>query len=243
MSGRSARERDYHDRVFEKNEGACWANVKPAGQLRQDMRARMASEYIKISPGMRILEIGCGNGEFSSRFLNNGAEMHCVDISGPLIGILEERYAGTNLKFETADIEHLPYADGYFDGITGNGILHHLNIDICIKEIHRVLKKNGRIFFAEPNLLNPEVFLETRIRWIGRLAQKTEDETAFLKWELKRALEKNGFSSVVVSPFDFLQPLTPVPFIGIVSKIGFFLEKVPLLKEVAGSLRITAEKL
>lgn len=242
MSIRSAKEREHHDVVSQKNSGLCWANVTCAGQLRQDIRAKMASEYLKISPGMKILEIGCGNGEFSKRFLNKGAEMHCVDISCKLIESLKKQYVKTNLTFNAVDVENLPYEEGYFDGVIGNGILHHLNLDICLREIYKVLKKGGRIFFAEPNLLNPEVFLETKIRWIGKAAQKTEDETAFLKWDLKRKFEESGFRTVNISPFDFLQPLTPKPLIGIVAKIGRILEKIPLIKEMAGSLKITAIK-
>ena len=201
------------------------------------------AHFYNLTNAGSVLEIGCGNGEFSRRFLNNGAEMYCVDISPTLIGILKERYAGTNLRFDTADIECLPYADGYFDGVIGNGILHHLNLDICLDEIHRVLKSGGRIFFSEPNMLNPEVFLETNIRFFGKLSQKTPEETAFFRWILKRKLLKTGFKNVSLAPFDFLQPLVPAPFIGTALKIGAFLEKVPILKEIAGSLKITAEKL
>jgi len=91
-------------------------------------------------------------------------------------------------------------------------------------------------------MLNPEVFLETNIRFFGKLSQKTPEETAFFRWILKRKLQKIGFKNVSLVPFDFLQPLIPAPFIGTVLKIGAFLEKVPILKEIAGSLKITAEK-
>jgi len=242
MSERSSQERDYHNKLHDLYCGACWANVTPAGQSRQDRRARLAVECAKISRGTKVLELGCGNGEFSKRFIGNGADMYCVDISSKLIEMLRTRYAGVNLKFETADIESLPYSDGYFDAVIGNGILHHLNLEICLREIYRVLKKRGKIFFCEPNMLNPEVFLETKIRWIGRRAQKTEDETAFIRWRLKKTLAENGFRNIGIAAFDFLQPITPVGFINIVLKLGSVLEKIPFIKEIAGSLRISAEK-
>jgi len=242
MSGQSSREREYHDKLHDLYRGACWANVTPAGQSRQDRRARLAVECAKISRGMKVLELGCGNGEFSKRFIGSKADMYCVDISSKLIEALRARYAGTNLKFESADIERLPYGDGYFDAVIGNGVLHHLNLEICLREIYRVLKKGGRIFFCEPNMLNPEVFLETRIRWIGKRAQKTENETAFIRWRLKKSLKENGFRNVGIAAFDFLQPLTPAGLISIVLKLGSVLEKIPLIREIAGSLKISAEK-
>jgi len=242
MSIQSSEEKKHHDKIYDLSCGYCWANVTPAGQIRQDRRAGLARECIKISKGIKILEIGCGNGEFSRRFLNNGADMHCVDISPKLIKALKEKYAGTNLRFEIADIENLSYPDEYFDAIIGNGVLHHLDLEICLKEIRRVLKKNGKIFFCEPNMLNPEVFLETNIRWIGKKAQKTDNETAFVRWSLTKKLRDNNFKNIVVVPFDFLQPLTPNSLIKIVSKIGAALEKTPLMREIAGSLKIFAEK-
>lgn len=242
MGDRAEREKKFHDSVAELTGGECWANKTAAGQLRQDMRAKMAIDFIPVAKDRNILEIGCGNGEFSKRFLSTGAQMHCTDISPKLIDLLREKYKETNLIFEVANVEHLSYPNGFFDGVIGNGILHHLNIDICLKEINRVLKKGGRIFFSEPNMLNPEVFLETNVRWIGRLAQKTEDETAFLRWEIKKKLKDIGFKAVDVTPFDFLQPLTPKSMIDFVSKATKVFEKIPFLREIAGSLKITAKK-
>ena len=242
MNGRPLREREHHDRVVELRDGDCWANVTAAGQARQDRRARMAIQAIPVSEGKRVLEIGCGNGEFSRRFLNTGAEVHCVDISAKLIALLKTKYSGSNLAFEIANVEHLQYPDGYFDGVIGNGVLHHLNLDVCLGEIYRVLREQGRIFLVEPNMLNPEVFLETDVRWIGKFAQKTKDETAFFRWSMKRRLSEIGFKLVEVVPFDFLQPLTPQVLIGVVERTGNILERIPLLREFGGSFRITAEK-
>ena len=242
MSERSIEERNYHNKVADLTGGACWANTTPAGQFRQDARAKMAIEFIPIVRDKKILEIGCGNGEFSNRFLTTGAQVYCVDISTKLIEMLRARYSGTNLRFVVTDVEHLPYDDDYFDGIIGNGVLHHLNLEICLIEIYRVLKRNRRIFFVEPNMLNPEVFLETNVRWLGKLAQKTKDEKAFFRWRLRKQMEAIGFRNVEITPFDFLQPLIPILFIWLVKKMGYMLERVPLIKEFAGSLKIMAEK-
>ena len=242
MSEQSIKEREHHDKIADSSGGTCWANSSPAGQLRQERRAKMGMDYIRFGQGDRILEIGCGNGEFSKRFIDTQAIIYCVDISSKLISVLKEKYRDTNLRFETRDVESLGYPEEYFDGIMGNGVLHHLNLDICLKEIYRVLKRGGRIFFTEPNMLNPEVFLETNVRFIGKIAQKTADEKAFFRLSLKRMLEKSGFKNVSVIPFDFLQPLTPAPLINIMTRIGCMLEHTPILKEIAGSLKIMAEK-
>jgi hypothetical protein len=47
---------------------------------------------------------------------------------------------------------------------------------------------------------------------------------------------------VIVQPFDFLYPLTPAPLIGAVERIGRGLERLPGLREIAGSLFITGRR-
>jgi hypothetical protein len=68
------------------------------------------------------------------------------------------------------------------------------------------------------------------------------DETAFLRWSLKRKLEDHLFKSICIKPFDFLHPKTPKPFLYPISKLGFIIEKIPFISEIAGSLYIKAAK-
>ena len=51
-----------------------------------------------------------------------------------------------------------------------------------------------------------------------------------------------NFRNIDIRPFDFLHPQTPRTLIPFVKHIGSFLEKVPLLMEIAGSLYMKAEK-
>jgi hypothetical protein len=51
-----------------------------------------------------------------------------------------------------------------------------------------------------------------------------------------------GFRNIAVKPFDFLHPLTPKSFTPFIEKAGYMLEKVPILREISGSLVISAYK-
>ena len=66
----------------------------------------------------------------------------------------------------------------------------------------------------------------------------TPDETAFHRHLIRKKLEKNGFTDIKVFPYDFLHPNTPVSLIDFVKKIGIYVERIPLLREIAGSLII-----
>jgi len=89
-------------------------------------------------------------------------------------------------------------------------------------------------------MINPQVFLEKNVRFIGKLLQNSPDETAFIHFKLKKTLNKHKFKNITITPFDFLHPLTPKPFIPLFEKIGKMLENTPAIKEIAGSLFIKA---
>jgi ubiquinone/menaquinone biosynthesis C-methylase UbiE len=165
-----------------------------------------------------------------------------IDISSELIAIAKKRFSHPRVEFITADIEKLDFSDSYFDAIIGDSILHHLNLKLALPELKRVLKKGGKLFFTEPNMLNPQIFLERKVKFIGKLLQNSPNETAFYRWQIKKILEKNGFSNVRVKPFDFIHPVTPKIILGFIRSLSDILETIPLIKEISGSLMITGEK-
>jgi hypothetical protein len=55
-------------------------------------------------------------------------------------------------------------------------------------------------------------------------------------------MENIGFKNVNIFPYDFLHPITPKFLIPAVYKMSLLLEKIPLIKEIAGSVIIYGEK-
>jgi SAM-dependent methyltransferase len=129
-----------------------------------------------------------------------------------------------------------------FDSVVGSSVLHHLEIEDAIRDIYRVLKPEGTIYFTEPNMLNPQIAIQKNIPWIKRKLGDSPEETAFFRWPLQRLLERTGYRHVRIDPFDFLHPKTPVALIDQVKAFGRFLENVPVISEFAGSLYIRAIK-
>jgi SAM-dependent methyltransferase len=81
-----------------------------------------------------------------------------------------------------ADTARLPYADGFFDFVYGNGILHHVDVDAAAREVRRVLKPGGRALFIEPLPYNPVINVYRRMA----RGVRTEDERPLRVSELKR---------------------------------------------------------
>ena len=104
------------------------------------------------------------------------------------------------------------------------------------------IKPKGKLIFAEPNMLNPQLLVQKNIPFIKKMLGDTPDETAFVRFSLKKKLKKYGFKNIQIKPFDFLHPFIPESLIKPVLAVQNIVEKIPVIKEISGSLIIYAEK-
>ena len=226
-----------------------WGWTTPAGQSRARRRAHLIISVAGLGSGRTVLEIGCGTGMFTERFAATGARVVAVDISPDLLAkARHRRLPADRVRFEQRPFESLelsdpaiqPWAAAGFDAIIGSSVLHHLDIPRAVEACQRLLAAGGRLAFAEPNLLNPQVWMERNFRsWFPYVSP---DETAIVRWPLKRRLERAGFADVVITPFDWLHPATPTSLINVVDGTGRLVERIPGVREFAGSVLITATR-
>jgi len=233
---------EHFNKLLEKANHIWWGHETKAGQERLNRKGKILIEYLKPTPNFKILEIGCGLGVLTEQIITCDAEIIATDINLKMLELVRERIKAKNVSFVYADSEKLEFSDNTFDAVIGNSILHHLNISLALPEIRRVLKPGGKLMFFEPNMLNPHIFLERHVPYIRKKLDVSPDETAFYRWQIKKDLLKADFKNIKVTPFDFLYPLIPDSFINLVKRIGSVLEKTPIIKEIAGSLIIKAEK-
>jgi len=94
----------------------------------------------------RLLEIGCGMGTDLLQFARGGAEVTGVDLTARSIEISRQHFGvyGARGDFAISDCETLPFADGSFEVVYSNGVLHHTpDTAGAVREIHRVLRPDG----------------------------------------------------------------------------------------------------
>jgi SAM-dependent methyltransferase len=226
--------------LIEHGAGDVWNWESPAGRLRWKRRVRMLTSDLR--PGANVLELGCGTAYFTRELADTGAAITAIDISPELLEAARARCPAQNVKFEIQNAYELSYANASFDSVVGSSVLHHLELGRAISEIYRVLKPGGMIRFTEPNMLNPQIAVQKNIPAVKKRLGDSPDETAFFRWPLHRRLEQTGFRDVKIEPFDFLHPRTPARWISVVDKLSNALEKMPLMREIAGSLYIRALK-
>lgn len=230
-----------HGRKIVGHADSVWGWTSEAGRMRAERRAQLLISRANVVPGRKVLEIGCGTGVFTSKLAETNATIWAIDISLELLDMAKARCQ--QAEFRVADVEDLPFGDALFDAVVGSSILHHLNLEPALREIRRVLKVGGRMAFAEPNMMNPQIMATMIIPLLRTLSGFSPSEMAFFKWEISGLLRKLSFSNVVVEPYDFLHPAVPLSIIPLVGRMGLILEKMPLLKEIAGSLFIMADKM
>lgn len=238
---RLRREIEHHRGLARRNVEAIWGWESAAGRVRADRRARLFVTSGGIRPGTRVLELGCGTGEFIRRVTLAGAQLVALDLSAELLAKAREK-VGDGVRLVRADAEVLPFPDGAFDVVYGCSVLHHLDLEVALSEVRRVLRPGGRLVFSEPNLLNPQVLLMFKCKPLKPFFGVSPDEMAFTRRAVLRILGRLGFHSFMVRYFDFLHPSIPARLLPLIGPWLERLERVPIVRAISGSLLIHAER-
>jgi SAM-dependent methyltransferase len=157
---RYEREQLFHDHTFGEKTRAGVGKYYAATQ-------RALGDYgraVRRAPaGARILEYGCGPGSLAFELAREGYRVTGIDISPVAIGIATERAAREGVadraSFVVMNAEAMTFDDATFDVVCGSGIIHHLDLDLALPEVARVLRPGGRTVFVEPLAHNPALRL------------------------------------------------------------------------------------
>lgn len=101
--------------------------------------------------GMRILDIGCGEGGLARQLAAEGALVTGID---PLAQAIAQAAANVpEARFDVATAEALPFGDQAFDLAVTVNALHHVPValmDAAFAEARRVLRPDGSLIIIEP---------------------------------------------------------------------------------------------
>ena len=164
---------------------------------------RPALDRLGDVAGLPVLDYGCGHGMAAVVLARRGAEVTAFDLSHGYLSEARRRAAANNVNiaFLQADAEHLPFADGSFARVWGNAILHHLDVRLAARELHRVLQPGGIAIFCEPWGENP-LLMWARRRLPYRGKERTPDEQPLRRRHLRALGEV--FPSLQIEGFQLL---------------------------------------
>lgn len=174
--------------------------------------------HLAKARGGRVLEIGCGRGDFALELLDAGVSFVAgIDISDVYVAeagakALAAGHDAEKHHFRVMDAHKLQFESDQFDLVVGQGILHHLDLPVCLAEVRRVLKPGGFALFIEPLAGNPLL----RLFRVLTPAARTVDEKPLDATDLRRiaadwevasryygmiAAPMAAFTSLVLRPF------------------------------------------
>jgi len=123
----------------------------------------------------KLLEIGCGMGDFLREAADVFSQVYGVDISEDMISVAYD-ILPKNAHVSVIDGEQLPFKDNFFNVVVMKGVVHHLGKpDLVFREVKRVLQKNGRLVIFEGN---PSSWYRCFILKVADLL-RIEHETSF----------------------------------------------------------------
>jgi len=113
----------------------------------------VAFDAVAEAKPKRLLDVGCGPGEVTQRFVDElGADVCAVDVSPRMVELAK----GRGLDARVADAEQLPYSEKEFDAVFAGWVLYHVpGLQQAIAECARVLRPSGRLVascYREDNL-------------------------------------------------------------------------------------------
>jgi demethylmenaquinone methyltransferase/2-methoxy-6-polyprenyl-1,4-benzoquinol methylase len=181
----------------------------------------------ELVPDIRpvILDIATGTADLAVTACRlKPAKVFGIDISEDMLRlgrkkILRKNLQGT-IELLEGDSEKLIFEDNKFDAVTvGFGVRNFENLELGLKEIHRVLKPGGCAVILE--FSKPQTFPVKQLYrfyssklcpWIGRLVSKDSSAYSYLYesveafpsgHDFRRILESTGFTGTKIHPLTF----------------------------------------
>lgn len=190
--------------TLESVEGENFVDLKKREEYRL-----MAPYLNELSGGKRILDAGCGMGEWIIFLSPLGYDVYGVDISLQTISWLKKKFP--QYRFLHGDIRRLDFPDNYFDACFSWGVFEHFEegMGLCINEAWRVLRPQGHLFISVPFQNWRHIFRDARSLNRGDEFYNPEfgysDPMRFYQWrftipELERELIMGGFRVIKIHP-------------------------------------------
>ena len=171
-----------------------------------------------------ILDIATGTADFAiSAAKHTQANITGIDISDQMIYVgnkkIQQKKLNNRIKLSIEDSENLPFENESYDAITaGFGVRNFENLEQGLREIYRVVKKDGYVVILEPS--TPKVFplkqifsfyFQKILPFIGSIVSKDKSAYSYLPNSVKsfpdgddfiKILNKQGFSKANYYPLS-----------------------------------------
>lgn len=203
--------------------------LKNTGDMCLKRRARKLITELNLQNSDRILDAGCGDGYYLYLLSRLGKfNLTGIDYLDKNIKDAKRQVNNTTIRYFTGNIQNMPFKSGSFNKIILSEVLEHVQDDyLALKELSRVLDKNGKLYVTVPHINYP--FFWDPINYLLQRIFKIHIKSGFWAgvWnmhdrlysvpELKNVIHRAGFK------IELLECLTHygIPFNHYLTNIGF----------------------
>ena len=177
---------------------AAWAEKVDA-----DVGARFGGALGQAARG-RLIDIACGPGVVTAALAPHAASMVAFDATEEMLAKARARCAKagvSNVAFKSGDAEHLPFADGEFDGAVTRAALHHFaEPQRAFNEMFRVLRPGGTVVIAD--VISSEDAEESRLHNAIERLRDPSHVRMLAASELDAGLSQAGFRGLHAATWD-----------------------------------------
>ncbi len=169
--------------AIKQRQQSTWASgdYGAIGRLIQIVGETLA-EAVDLRAGERVLDVAAGNGNATLAAARRFAQVTSTDYVKEWLdkGAERARAEGLEVRFEVADAEELPYADGSFDvALSTFGVMFTPQHKKAAHELVRVLRSGGRIGLAN---WTPQGFIGELFRLVGSYVPPVPGVPSSLLW-------------------------------------------------------------
>jgi SAM-dependent methyltransferase len=178
--------RDYYEDLWER---------LPDDLVPPDLALRRNFLNANLSAADRVLDLGCGQGDFTALIRQTGAEVLGVEVAQAAVDRARRRHPG--LEFDLVEIDGpLPLGDGSFDVVWASEVIEHVaDTARWLSEVRRVLAPGGRLLVTTPS----HGRLRLAMGGIERYSEPLGDHLhLYSSRSLRELLEEFGFDHVQV---------------------------------------------
>jgi len=147
-------------------------------------------EALDLRSGSRVLDVAAGNGNATLAAARRWCEVTSTDYVASLLeaGRVRAQAEGQTIRFQEADAENLPFADGSFDVVLSTfGVMFTPDQEKAASELVRVCKPGGSIGLAN---WTPESFIGQLFKTIGKYVPPAPGVKSPALWGTKARLEE-----------------------------------------------------
>jgi len=140
----------YAELIDSRKESLEWEVIRRARETHWE-------EFCQIRPGEKVLDAGCGNGDYTRLLLLKGAKVWALDYAKNMVAATERRIARAGLKAEKLTVDSvldIPYPNEMFDAVLCLAVVDHIPDEERPKaafELTRVLKPGACLYINTPN--------------------------------------------------------------------------------------------